>query len=55
MVANKTEGSKQILNTLKNAFNLFCSENSFDFVCSENENKIELQIKGLNAKEVFKV
>ena len=54
IVANKNEESKQILITLKNGFKEFCVKNNFEVNCEESENKIKLQLKGLNAKEIFK-
>ena len=52
--ANKTEISKQILNTIQKGFNLFCIENNFEFNCDGNENKKQIKIKGFNVKELFK-
>ena len=54
IIANKNEESKQILTNLKNGFKEFCNKNNFEINCEENESKVNLQIKGLNVKEIFK-
>ena len=54
IISNKSDDYKQVLHTLQKGYISFCNINNIDYKLIEEDNKLKIEISGLNIKEIFK-